>query len=459
MAFASRSSLSIALVTLSVAALVAGGCTPASNGNAGAGDPPTNPGRNGSGGTTGTGGTPDKTPPATSGAGGSGGMANPDPNPISPGSGGATGYGGAPASGGSGGASSSADAADETGSTLPMADAGAGGVPEGGRITDGMTQMLVSRAIGLGYYHACHLLASKDIKCYGTPPTEPRLMPPAIKSDQIFCAHNGCCVLTGGTNSDGLADGLEDESGSARLPDGTLGLMIKAKRLTCWGHKNTFFPPAAMDMDPIQFAIGYDHGCVLNADHTVACWGQAGTMYAQPAGLTAKSITVASFFNCAVKMDDSVVCWGVNPPLPPAGLKAKMVAAIFHGSPKLPDAPKGTRHACAIQLDDTVKCWGDNVEGTTDVPADLGPVKDIATATFNSCALKLDGSPVCWGTKKYNEIAERFHPMPAGLHLKGIRSKLAAYCGLQADDTMACWGDESSTHLTIPAGTKFYSAP
>jgi hypothetical protein len=462
MAFAPRSSLSIALVTLSVAALVAGGCAPASNGNSGAGDPPTNPGRPGSGGTTGTGGTPDKTPPAANGAGGSGGMANPDPTPTSPGSGGAPGRGGS-GGGGSGGATSSADAADETGSTLPMADAGAGGAmggaPEGARIADGMTQMLVSRAIGLGYYHACHLLASKDIKCYGTPPTEPRLMPPAIKSDQIFCAHNGCCVLTGGANSDGLADGLEDETGSARLPDGTLGLMIKAKRLTCWGHKNTFFPPAAMDMDPIQFAIGYDHGCVLNADHTVACWGQAGTMYAQPAGLTAKSITVASFFNCAVKMDDSVVCWGVNPPLPPAGLKAKMVAAIFHGSPKLPDAPKGTRHACAIQLDDTVKCWGDNVEGTTDVPADLGPVKDIATATFNSCALKLDGSPVCWGTKKYNEIAERFHPMPAGLHLKGIRSKLAAYCGLQADDTMACWGDESSTHLTIPAGTKFYSAP
>jgi hypothetical protein len=274
------------------------------------------------------------------------------------------------------------------------------------------------------------------------------LMPPAIKSDQIFCSHNGCCVLTGGT-----------AAAPEPLPEGTQALMVRAKRLACWGHKNTFFPPANLDMDPVQFGVGYDHGCALNADHTVTCWGQAGTMNAPPAGLMAKSIAVASFFNCAVKLDDSVVCWGINPPLPPAGLKAKLVAGIFHSNPKLPDAPTGTRHACAIQLDDTVKCWGDNVEGTTDVPADLGPVKDLAAATYNTCALKLDGSPVCWGTKKYNEIAERFHPMPAGLHLKGIRSKLAAYCGLQMDDTMACWGDESSTHLTIPAGTKFLSAP
>jgi hypothetical protein len=446
-------------IVLGVLSWLAVGCTPGSSDNTGASAPPTNPGRSGSGGSAGTagsGGSPSKPPGNQAGATGGSGGGMPDPDPVPTASGGAGGSAGAS---GSGGADSPGDAALEAGTVTPSTDAGAGGatgtVTEGPRIADGMTQMLVSRGIGLGYYHACHLLAGKDIKCYGSPPTEPRLMPPAIKSDQIFCSHNGCCVSTGGAS----ADGLEDESSGARLPDGTLGLMIKAKRLTCWGHKNTFFPPAAMDMDPIQFAIGYDHGCVLNADHTVACWGQAGTMYAQPAGLVAKSITVASFFNCAVKMDDSVVCWGVNPPQPPPGLKAKMVAAIFHSNPKLPDAPKGTRHACAIQLDDTVKCWGDNVEGTTDVPADLGPVKDIATATYNSCALKLDGTPVCWGTKKYNEVAERFHPMPGGLHLKGLRSKLAAYCGLQADDTMACWGDESSTHLTIPAGTKFLSGP
>src|SRR6185295_6148687 len=145
--------------------------------------------------------------------------------------------------GGSGGGGPSGG----TGGTVPTPPADAGVAPdtgappatpiEGGRIPDGLTQMLSARAIGLGYYHACHLLASQDIKCYGSPASEPRLMPPAIKSNQIFCAHNGCCVLTGG---DASPQPLVDEP----APGDTLPLMIRAKRLACWGHKNTFFPPA-----------------------------------------------------------------------------------------------------------------------------------------------------------------------------------------------------------------------
>jgi hypothetical protein len=426
----------------SVVALLLG-CTPAPGPASPASDPDRSGGKPGLGdNAAGSGGKGGATPSGTGGRdagenGGATGGATPDPG-----------------SGGTATADAATDVDDPgTGDADSPGPSDGGGpavvVPDGPRITDGLTQLLVTRAIGLGYYHACHLLASQSIQCYGTPPTEPRLMPPAIKSDQIFCSHNGCCVLTDGPKA----------TAPAPLPAGAEALMIRAKRLACWGHKNTFFPPANLDMNPIQFAIGYDHGCALNADHSVVCWGQPGTMFAPPPGLSAKSITVASFFNCAVKLDDSVVCWGVNPPQPPAGLKAKLVAAIFHSNPKLPAAPMGTRHACAIQLDDTVKCWGDNIDGTTDVPPDLGPVKDLAAATYNTCALKLDGTPVCWGTRRYNEIAERFHPMPSGLHLKGFRSKLAAYCGLQMDDTMACWGDESSTHLTIPPGTKFYSAP
>ena len=137
------------------------------------------------------------------------------------------------------------------------------------------------------------------------------------------------------------------------------------------------------------------------------------------------------------------------------------MAAIYHGNTRADndDITKGTGHACAIKMDDTLVCWGDNIEGTTDVPPDLGKVRDVAVASWNTCAVKLDGEPVCWGTKLYNSSPERFHPQPKGLKLKSIRAKLATYCGLQMDNTMACWGDESNVHITIPAGTKFYSTP
>jgi hypothetical protein len=43
-----------------------------------------------------------------------------------------------------------------------------------------------------------------------------------------------------------------------------------------------------------------------------------------------------------------------------------------------------------------------------------------------------------------------------GLKLKGIRSKMASYCGLQLDDTLVCWGDSKTGHVSIPAGTKVF---
>jgi hypothetical protein len=352
------------------------------------------------------------------------------------------------------------------GDTDPLPDAAPAGVDEGtppppeggtggaggatGTPSSGIAQMLASRGVGLGYYHSCLVTPSHDIKCFGNlSMDDPRVHPPAgLKAEQINGAHNGFCVLP--------------VSGTAALagePE-TLPLSIKAKKLTCWGHKDTFFPPANLDMDPIQFGVGYDHGCALNADHSVVCWGQAGTKFQPPAGLMAKALTVASFFNCAIQQDDSVVCWGINPPMPPAGLKAKLVAATFHGNDKLPAAPGGTNHACAIQLDDTVKCWGTEMGGNLTVPPDLGPARDIAVATVDSCALRMNGEPVCWGSVKYDNMdPARYHPMPAGLHLKALKAKLATYCGIKMeDDTVVCWGDEQHDHITFPAGgVKLYA--
>jgi hypothetical protein len=340
----------------------------------------------------------------------------------------------------------SPDASPGTGGA-PADTGGAGGGGAGGAVAaSGLEQMLLSRAIGLGYYHSCLITPSHDVKCLGNNAADdPRVHPPAgLKAEQINGAHNGFCVLP--------------VAGTAALGDpDLLPLSIKAKKLTCWGHKDTFFPPANLDMDPIQYGIGYDHGCALNADHSVVCWGQSGTNFKAPDGLRAKTLTVASFFNCAIKEDDSVVCWGINPPTPPPGLRAKIVAATFHGNNKLPEAPAGTNHACAIQLDDTVTCWGKDLGGNLAVPADLGPARDIAVATIDSCALRMNGEPVCWGTMKYSTDPTRYHPMPAGLHLKALRAKLATYCGIKMeDDTVACWGDEQHDHISFPAPVKLY---
>jgi hypothetical protein len=317
--------------------------------------------------------------------------------------------------------------AQALGDAAPVAEPEDGGPPVSSG-DEGLRQLLVTSAVGLGYYTACHIMPDTTVRCFGD--RHPRTMPPAgLKTRQITCAHDGCCAL------------LPKEAG---------------ERIRCWSDKRTIFPPTTVSkmVDPLLIGIGYQHGCALNVDHSVTCYGQPGTMNTPPAGLRAKSIAVAAYYNCAVQMDDSVVCWGINPPQPPPGLRAKLVTVIFHGGLHLEEAAGGTRHACAIQLDDTVRCWGDDIDGTTDVPADLGPVRDIAAATYNTCAVKPDGELVCWGTKRL--YPERYKDRPPGLKLKGIRGKFGAYCGLQLDDTIVCWGEEKTTHLDVPPGTKAF---
>jgi hypothetical protein len=71
----------------------------------------------------------------------------------------------------------------------------------------------------------------------------------------------------------------------------------------------------------------------------------------------------------------------------------------------------------------------------------------------------MNGEPVCWGRKVYDNFdAVRYHRMPAGLRLRGIRASMATYCGIKMeDDTVVCWGDEQHEHITFPAaGVKAY---
>ena len=436
--------LAPALALALFAGLAASGCSSGgsagskSGGGGGAGAGGNGTGGRASGGTGQAGGnTAGAAGQTTTGGGGNGGTAGApgiDPDPPA------------------GGDPSGADAGSATDAGGQNLDAGA--PPDPPAATDGLEQRLATRAIGLGYYHLCVIEPSRGIRCSGDLGNagDPRIHPPqGLRGEQIMGAHNGFCVLRPEETQPFLPE--LPGPGSAADPD-TLAVSVTGKRLTCWGHKNTFFPPANMDMDPIQYGIGYDHGCVLNRDHSVACWGQPGTNATPPPGLRAKQLTVAAFFNCAIKEDDSVVCWGINPPQPPPDLKAKIVAAVFHHNGKLPEAPAGTNHACAIRLDDSVLCWGTEVEGNLTPPPDLTAAKDIAVSTWDSCALRPNGEPVCWGRKVYDNFdPNRYHRMPEGLRLKGIRASMATYCGIKLeDDTVVCWGDEQHDHITFPAG-------
>ncbi len=59
-------------------------------------------------------------------------------------------------------------------------------------------------------------------------------------------------------------------------------------------------------------------------------------------------------------------------------------------------------HSCAVKLDNTVECWGSNSRGKINVPEGL-TAKQVVTGTQRTCAVKLDDTVICWGSNHYGE--------------------------------------------------------
>ena len=70
----------------------------------------------------------------------------------------------------------------------------------------------------------------------------------------------------------------------------------------------------------------------------------------------------------------------------------------------------GDHHTCALKTDQTVVCWGGNQYGQLNVPGGLGSVVQVNAGGEQSCAVKADGTMVCWGGYVHGEAT-----VPSGL--------------------------------------------
>lgn len=258
----------------------------------------------------------------------------------------------------------------------------------------------------------------------------------------------------------------------------------------------------AGECDPIVgITMGDRHSCFLRQWGGVACAGaddngQLGTTGGITTGAqiqavlglnNAIQITAGNDFNCAIREDQSVTCWGlnhrhqiangttsvVNTPSMVAGVTATTLSA-------------GEAHVCALQPDRTVKCWGDNRQGQcgqdplmfTDVtsPATvflgatpLSNIAQIASGENHTCALQDLGSSFniyCWGSNSQRQLGSAsilpptWAPInPSGMTLfTRIRKMVAGRnhtCVLFEDSRYSCWGTnnnfESDVTLTATA--------
>ena len=235
---------------------------------------------------------------------------------------------------------------------------------------------------------------------------------------------------------------------------------------------------------------GDNHTCALLVDGSVQCWGAnevgqlgdfVGASSLSPTNASAmlapgmEAIAIdARRQTCAVRADQSTVCWGDNAsgqaaPLDPTTI-IEATQATFVLSATLPAV--GGSHTC-IARDDTnlMTCFGDNAFGQLTTGAAPGPIDSMALFAFAEIELGQDfgcgrtatGDVYCWGNNASGQLAASPGAVPTSDTLRNVvlMAGNAADIAVGANHACArvgaqvfCWGANDVGQLGDGLGTQ-----
>jgi alpha-tubulin suppressor-like RCC1 family protein len=221
-----------------------------------------------------------------------------------------------------------------------------------------------------------------------------------------------------------------------------------------------------------QFSGGFDTVCGIKPDHTMFCWGanfygdvgngttQSTLMPTLVTGnLTWQQVSVGfggvggEGSTCAIAGDNNLYCWGANfdGQLGDNGTEMTSPTPVRVELP-VPAASVATGGgaACAIGTDKQTYCWGNNEYGQLDLntqgSAQRTPIPvstaftQVVAGEEAACGLAgMPGPAQCWGDTPTLQVP--------GSWLSLSTSAGATTCGIQADQSLWCWGDNSSGEL------------
>jgi alpha-tubulin suppressor-like RCC1 family protein len=232
------------------------------------------------------------------------------------------------------------------------------------------------------------------------------------------------------------AETQEADGGAASaLPIGTGEFPLDAGDALAVGPQGARGPQASPGEAPLglrAISAGEAHTCAVRADQTVLCWGNNahgqlgdGSTTSRPfpgvvPGLAgAVDVSVGDDHSCALLAGGALRCWGDNSQgqLGDGSTRAHLTPVEVAGVVDARRLTLGRSYACALLGTGQIQCWGDNAYGQlgdgttvtrlrpTTVP-DLSAVTDLSAHSMHTCARTQNGSLYCWGENGDGELGD-----------------------------------------------------
>ncbi len=202
------------------------------------------------------------------------------------------------------------------------------------------------------------------------------------------------------------------------------------------------------------------------------------TATGSPLLLPALHVSASDSASCAINLDSTASCWGIEPKVGDGSTaKQRNVPIPTSGGVHFTSLQGSQTHFCGVATDQAIYCWGRYSFPTAttvdvNVPTRLAGIalwSQVAPGATHNCARDVNNAAQCWGANSSGQLGDgtttdRFQPAPVlgNFQFTSIVSGAAHSCGLTADGSAYCWGfnaggqlgDGTRTNASTPTAVK-----